>query len=223
MDIGRAFSYVFEDRSWIGKVVIGGIINVIPIVQFASSGYIIEQIDNNSRGEYTPLIEWEDFGKKFMDGLIMMLGVLVWSLVGIFFLFLSVIPAVISSEAGYNTGIPFIAILGSLIAVLWFMLVGFVYPAILMNFSKKRNFASCFEFSNIFSYISADLGSYLTGIVVIIAAAVLAGFVASIPLIGWIVSIFATFYLQLVIAGAFGQILEKLEGPQPTVTEETSE
>jgi len=43
MDIGKTFTYVFEDEDWVKKVLIGGVINLIPIVGFFfTAGYMLE-------------------------------------------------------------------------------------------------------------------------------------------------------------------------------------
>jgi len=44
MDIGKAFSFVTEDSDALKKILIGGIISMIPIVNFAAMGYIVEVI-----------------------------------------------------------------------------------------------------------------------------------------------------------------------------------
>lgn len=208
MDLGKAFSYVFEDSEWVKKVVVGGIVNLIPIVNFAATGYAIEQLKNVSEGKYTPLPEWDEFGKKFLDGLFIFFALLVWSLPAII-LIAGTIPAlVIGVLRGNGAGIGAFGI-GFMFSMLWLLLVALIYPAIAMNFSKKRSFSSCFEFSNIFSMITMDIGSYILGIIAYIGALILAALIISIPLIGWIVFTFATFYVYLVVAGAFGQILAK--------------
>ena len=34
MDIGKAFSFVFEDERWVSKVLLGGLFMIIPIVNY---------------------------------------------------------------------------------------------------------------------------------------------------------------------------------------------
>src|SRR5690349_22891790 len=69
MDIGKSFSYVFEDEAWISKVLIGGLLIWIPIVNFAVFGYMMKIAQNVAQGNPRPLPEWGEFGDHFMRGL----------------------------------------------------------------------------------------------------------------------------------------------------------
>jgi hypothetical protein len=80
MDIGSSFTYMFEDESWIKKILIGGIVSLVPIVNFAALGYVVEVIRNVRDGRPTPLPEWDDFGQYFMNGLWLAIIGLVYSI-----------------------------------------------------------------------------------------------------------------------------------------------
>ncbi len=38
MDIGKSFTYMFEEDKWVEKVLIGGLLCLIPIVNFFAIG-----------------------------------------------------------------------------------------------------------------------------------------------------------------------------------------
>ena len=80
MDIGKSFSYVFEDQQWHQKVLIGGIISLIPIVNFAATGYFLEQTKRVTEARELPLPEWDNFGGYFMKGLMTFVATFVYSL-----------------------------------------------------------------------------------------------------------------------------------------------
>src|SRR4051812_16852158 len=71
MDIGKAFSFVFEDEKWVSKVLLGGLFLIIPIVNFAVIGYMLKVAQNVAQGNPRPLPEWGGgaFGDHFMRGL----------------------------------------------------------------------------------------------------------------------------------------------------------
>ena len=70
MDIGKAFSYVFDDERWVTKVLLGGLIMLVPILNFATFGYMLKTARNVAYGNPQPLPEWnDDFGDTFMRGL----------------------------------------------------------------------------------------------------------------------------------------------------------
>lgn len=80
MDINRAFSFITQDKDWFKKLIIAGLLLIPGITAFAVAGWAVEIIRRVRREDTTPLPDWTEFGKYFMDGL-KMLGVsLIWSL-----------------------------------------------------------------------------------------------------------------------------------------------
>ncbi|NJO81490.1 MAG: DUF4013 domain-containing protein [Blastochloris sp.] len=70
MNIGKAFSYVFEDERWVTKVLLGGLITLVPILNITTFGYMLKTAHNVAYGNPHPRPEWgEDFGDTFMRGL----------------------------------------------------------------------------------------------------------------------------------------------------------
>ena len=70
MDIGRSFNYMFEDKDWLKKVLIGGLLVLVPIFGWCCIvAFFVEQIRNVKAGKDTPLPEWDNWGEKFMMGL----------------------------------------------------------------------------------------------------------------------------------------------------------
>ena len=211
MDIGRAFAYPFEDSDWLKKIVIGGILSLIPIVNFATVGYAIEEMERISRGQWVPLPEWDNFGDKFMNGLIIGIAVIVWLVPMLVLLGASIVPIVQSliadrpSNAGLGAGL-----VAMFLGGIWGFVVSILYPAIAMNFARKRTFGSCFEFSSIVGMVTADPGSYVLGIVAYLGGAILVWLVMQIPLIGWIIGLLGGFYVLLILAGAYGQVLASI-------------
>ena len=69
MDIGKAFGFVFEDEEWVSKVLIGGLIYLIPLIgQLAIIGYSLKVAQNVAQGNPRPLPEWGEFGSLFGRG-----------------------------------------------------------------------------------------------------------------------------------------------------------
>lgn len=70
MDIGRAFSFVFEDEEWITIILIGGLIMVVPILgQIVLLGFLFETARNVVMGQSRPLPRWNHLGETFTNGL----------------------------------------------------------------------------------------------------------------------------------------------------------
>ncbi len=81
MDLGRSFSYIFDDEDWVTKVLLTALISVIPILNLAIYGWIIALIRNMLDGQENPLPYWDDFGQKFTDGLIVLVASLIYNIV----------------------------------------------------------------------------------------------------------------------------------------------
>ena len=63
LDISRAIQHPFEDQTWINKILIGALIGIVPILGFATIGYMIEVLRNNAEGRELPLPESLEEGK----------------------------------------------------------------------------------------------------------------------------------------------------------------
>src|SRR5210317_1391292 len=99
MDYGKSFTFVFEDEKWISKFAVGVIISLVPIVNFAGYGYMVQLLKNVRDGEENPLPEWDDFGKFFVDGLKFLAGYLIY-FIPIILLSFFMIPVAIAADAG---------------------------------------------------------------------------------------------------------------------------
>jgi hypothetical protein len=70
MDIGRAFSYVFEDEEWLTVILLGGLILIVPIFgQIVLIGFLLETARNVAAGSARPLPKWNHLGDTFSLGL----------------------------------------------------------------------------------------------------------------------------------------------------------
>ncbi len=81
MDIGKAFSYVFEDEGWISKILIGGLVILIPFVGWAAAaGYMMKVAQNVAQGNQRPLPAWNEFGEHVTRGLYVLVIFIVYAI-----------------------------------------------------------------------------------------------------------------------------------------------
>ena len=91
MNIGKSFSFVFEDPRWLTKVGIGTLVLIIsgllsPILvgilgYFILTGYGLEVLHNVRKGELYPMPEWRDrWGEWLVLGVKAAVAVFVWAL-----------------------------------------------------------------------------------------------------------------------------------------------
>ena len=206
MEIGSAFTYMFEDENWIKKVLIGGVVALIPVANFAALGYLVQVIRNVRDGRALPLPEWDQFGEYFKSGLFLFLIYLVY-LIPIIILscIQGGVPVLMESMGSDETT----AALGILVTCvscvmgLWGLLIGILFPAILVRFAELGTFGSGFQFGDLLAIIKANIGSY---IIVLLLMWVAQGIIAPLGLILCVVGvIFTVFWSYLVSGNLIGQ------------------
>ena len=228
MDIEKSFSFPFEDNEWISKLGLGAIISIVPILNFAWSGYMVDVIRNVMNNEREPLPTWDNLDRKLIDGLMLFAAALVYALPALLLLFL---PLSMTAFSGVLSGSSDLRDAGRAIGeaggVLFFCLfcvfalyglvLSIIYPAILVLFSRERTFASCFNLRGAFDLISKNTAAFFTawglsllaGIGVGLLVGLVNMVVGWVPCIGWIISLVLSLgsgvYISSVYAHLFGQ------------------
>ena len=66
MNLGRGLRFPLDDPQWLPKVLIGTLVSLVPILNVAGVGYMLDVTRNVVAGRETPLPEWDNFGDKFV-------------------------------------------------------------------------------------------------------------------------------------------------------------
>jgi hypothetical protein len=211
MDIGKAFSYVFEDERWISKVLIGGLILLVPILNFAVFGYLVKVAQNVARGNQRPLPEWGgQLGEHFMRGLNVFVIYLVYLLPvfvleGLFFCVTGGLAARAdrnAEAAGAMAGlvgvclVPLVIILALALSVLIFAAVA--------RYAATNTLSEAFKFSEVIAGVRRNLSAWLMLLLVYILAQFVGGLGAIACGVG---VLFTAFYAQCVMGHALGQTI----------------
>jgi hypothetical protein len=228
VDIGKSFSFPFEDNQWVSKLGLGAVIAMVPFLNFAWTGYMVDIIRNVMNGVAQPLPNWDDVGKKFMDGLILTVAGLVYALPMLLVICLPmgfmVVPAIMSGNRDLESLSNAIASAGSVlflcllcVFMLYALVLSVVYPAILIVFAREGTLASCFKFREVFDLIGKNMTPFLTAWGVSVAASfgislvvgIVQGVLNFIPCLGqiaaFVLSIGIIVYTSAVYAHLFGQ------------------
>jgi hypothetical protein len=228
MEAEKSFSYPFEDRDWVSKLGLGALISIVPILNFAWSGYLVEIIRNVMNRTDEPLPTWDDLGKKFSEGLILFGAGLIYALPVLIALCLPVGLSASSSLFAENgnledlsrtiTEVGGVLLLGLLcISFLYGIVLSILYPAILVLFARDGTFASCFKLREAFDMISKNAAAFFTAWGLSLVASLGVGLVVGlvnlvvswVPCIGWIIgmalALFSGVYSTSVYAHLFGQ------------------
>ncbi|MBI3240831.1 MAG: DUF4013 domain-containing protein [Chloroflexi bacterium] len=240
IDIGKALTHLFEDKDWISKTIIGGVLALIPVLNFVLVGYEVRVARNVSKREATPMPAWDDFGQMFMDGLWLGLARIIYGLpalvliVGpiLLFYFSILFAAILSEGPGsrevdplFSTLVPISLLLSTLccgVGLLYAFALGAVYPAIAANYARRGTFASCFNFGEVFGLIRRNPSNYLlvwaTGLLIGVVTSAVISFVNFIPclnlLLIWPAIMLAAFWSLMGVGHAVGQLLA-IDGERP--------
>ncbi len=216
MDIGKSFTFITEDPKWITKVLIGGVVLLIPIVNFAVWGYMLTTLRNVAEDKKEPLPEWGDFGTHFMKGLYAFVGVLVYFLPAILvycciFALQIGAGAIAGSVGGRDAGNSVAGIIGllgtclSCVLALYALVAGLTLWAPLTRFAMSANQLNIFwDFRTNFDFIMKNLSNYVIALLVGLVAAFVAEFGIILCIVG---VLFTLFYAYMVQAYLFGQQL----------------
>jgi hypothetical protein len=221
MDATRSFKYVFEDKDWIKKVLIGGVLNIIPVIgQAFMWGYGLRQLKNVTEGRELPLPEWNDWGGDLMRGIMVFLGYLVYAIPLIILSIFSSIFASLGATAAINaaragqasgTGIWGVCICGiSIINFIYGIALAVWLPAALLNYVNAGSFMAFFKFADILAMIKNNMKNYITVILMWLAATIVAGIVGGI--VCGVGTLFTMFIANLVFVHLLGQFGASISG-----------
>jgi hypothetical protein len=191
MDVGKAFTYWYKDPKWTTKLLLGALISIVPILNFAWAGYTNEIIRRVTRDDSDPLPNWDDLGKFFMQGLILVIAGLIYAL-PIVLLSLIYIPIVLSTEGiDSDTASALLSGTGLILAccmTLYGVLLSFFLPAMQVNYSRKETFGACFAIGEITKLVTANFGNYFIAWLAYIVFGFIVGAIAVIVTftLGWI-------------------------------------
>ena len=210
MDFGKSFTYMFDDKEWLKKIAIGGLLNLVPIVNFIPAGYSLRVLKNVAERQEKLLPEWDDWGGDFVKGLMgSFLGPLIYSIPIIILNIISaILTAAVSGSSGDSSsgqGAMAICLTGiSCLSAIWGIAVGVVLPAAIIKYVMEGEFSSFFKFGEIFRFISQNLGNYIIALLLTIAAAIVGSIAGSIACVVGL--IFTTFWATLVASHLLGQV-----------------
>ena len=213
MDIGKSFSFAFEDEEWLIKLLLGAIVLIIPIFgMIALLGYMIRVIRNVRDEDPEPLPAWNDFGEYLLDGFKVGIGIFVYFL-PLFLLICSMVVIIIGIDATMGSGqeaeslIAATAVCFSCLIFIISLIPLVLIPALMGNYAEEGSFGSLFQFGRIFALMGQDIGRYAMVLLIsFVAIYILAPF----GLLLCFVGVFLTqWWSYLVLAHLTGQLLIK--------------
>ena len=214
MNIGRAFTYLTEDQEWWKKILILGLISLIPVAgQLYVLGYVLAVLKNVIQGQEVPLPPAvDDFGGRIVKGL--MLGIITFIYVLPFVVLVvcsSLVPqiflTVIDDESLATTLMTVWAGCFGCITLIVGVLSGLLVPFLWGVYADTGNFGAAFQLGKIFGMLKSAIGPTLIVIVVLNLFGLVAAQIGM--LICGVGAIFTFVYTQLVAAFLYGSLYKQ--------------
>jgi len=164
MNYSEALAFVFRDQDWVKKIAIGGFVafvsfycGLVFIFGFFLVGYYLGIIRNLLNNEESPLPEWSDVGKIFIDGLVGSIIIFVYTIF---------IGGLCAMFIVYLANHPFISDFERVIGIIFVSISTLVSLAMLINlgllrFATTENFGSAFDVAAMFELIKQNFGNLL--------------------------------------------------------------
>ena len=214
MDFGKAFSFTFEDKDWIVKILLGSLIMLIPIVgQFVLMGYGIAIIRNVKAGNPRPLPDWSNFADFLLDGVKFWVANLVYALPILILvcplILVSMLPVFAIDDEDLMAILGGISGLVSMVLVcpmvLYGILLSLVTPVLQIHFAESGEIESCFRFREIFRFTLDNIGNLLISLLIVWGISVVVVPIVGTLTLGLLV-LPATVWLAILSSHLYGQI-----------------
>lgn len=204
MNFGKSFTYMFEDDNWVSKYLIGIVISIVPILNFAWAGYGVGIMRNMARGMEKPLPSWDNLGEKFKDGLVIMVVNFIYALPAIIVIS---IGAIASAAAGGKGASSALVILASCCGGIYLLAFSFLQPALLIHYARTNSFGALFQVGEVIKLATANIGEYLMAWVTGLIAGAILGIVAPVLVLLCVIPFFIGIaWVTSVTYYAYGQV-----------------
>lgn len=203
-DLGKAFSYMFEDPQWVLKVIIAALfilLSIFGLGVFVLFGYFIELTQRVIRREQYPLPEWKDVGVKFVLGFKYFVVLLVYALPVIFLsiplIVLTAITAISNAAQAVNAFTAVYTFGFVLLLIPYILLFILLTPIITYRFALREKVSDGLDVGGILGEFGRNWQNTLVVALITVGLETFAG----IGIFAFLVGIFFTLFYAYVVAG----------------------
>lgn len=228
MDVNKSIRYVFDDKQWISKLVIGALLSMLGFLIVPAlilQGYVVKIIRGVMNGDRDSLPEWDNWGELLRDGFFVTVAQLVYTLPFIILMIVGGLATGGLASVTGNNDLAAVAATGGgilLMCLILLIVIAFLFltPAILIQYAIKDDFGATFRFGEVFDIIRNNMADILIAFLVTLVAAfavsLIIGVLSIIPCLGWIAAFLIGLavgpYISYVSGHLYGQIAGKILG-----------
>lgn len=214
---------------WIVTVLIGGVLTFLGFLivpMFLVYGYVVRALRATIEGESQPPA-FDDWGTLLVDGLKVWLVSVIYMLVPIVVGLVTVGGAMLAMATGdpVGAGAGMVGMFAGMALTFVLALVfGYVAVAAVVNFAHEGRLGAAFDFGRLRGVVFHR--DYAVAWLLSILAFVAAGVVAGVPLVGWLLAPFVSFYALVVAArlwaGGYADALEMTDSTTGVETRQST-
>ncbi|MDZ4766310.1 MAG: DUF4013 domain-containing protein [Chloroflexota bacterium] len=218
MNIGAAFSAIFQDRDWATKVVITGIIAFFSgitaplLIGLVGSvillGYQVEIVRRVREDNAAVLPLWQDFGTLLSEGAAALLAYIAYIFPALLMAFFALIGASLFGNGGAGSVIILcIACLILPLILIYFFVVSAMHALAMGMYAEERRAGVFFQFQTLFALVVANGGATFQFVINLFLVSLIVGLIALIPCIGWVIAPSLGFLLSAILAGQYADVV----------------
>lgn len=221
MNIERGFKFVFREKNWFGKIVVGALMIlfsflIIPLLIYL--GYLVEVTKRTIKDESELLPDWDNIGRKLANGFKLLVIIMVYLIPFFILLFLSVPFAKFEIDSFENREI--VALIPTLIkgefsgvsllfffsSIVYAVLFALILPFVVGKFAENESINDAFTISDIFSMFRDNVGDA----VIVFLLSIFVQLLASLGFALFFVGVFLTgFWANIVVYYLYGELYKK--------------
>lgn len=209
MDFVRAIKFPLDDENWITKVVVGTLLNLIPIFGL---GYTVGVARNVVHGKARPLPGTEDLGQVITDGIMATIAGFVYALPA---LAVGCVMGIFSSIAGESdAGGLMVACLGmfaTLACLIYAIPATAMYWMGVMRYSESGNFSDFVQFGSLLRDVRAHAGVLVMLMLYVLAVGLVAALISPLLIVTCVGLLVLSFWVQIAHGHLIGQAALEIE------------